>query len=584
MQKASYDFESKRLYRKEFLHFLERTYPDVKRRRSLRVVCFPAQEALEVKDVYDRFGIRRDRVYGIERNPEVAAQIRAQNLGINLYEGDARDFFAQTREHFDIVNLDFQSQFGAAEDLLIGEIARSDKVGPRYVLGTNFYGSREGEKRQSKYVLDTFVLTQGGEMLKFLERQDEKIAARVLNDMRFVDFLKDTEDLGTIRDKMISLKLRYLTGSNTPLESYQQLIAAPYFREFYKQSNYDVPVEDVIKNPLAHKEFFAFAQGAIDTLLSIFLDGEFPGDEGMRNSILTYMQNGTLKRPYFISDYEKGRYVSDNGSPMLYDFILLQQRPDFFAGVERDLSFGWENHHCVYQRLILNDRTPVDGQIPQPDIVLLSGKVAATLHQERLKNEEESDEDPVRMPGVYLMGNSDAFYRKFNSYNQVLRTELEYVKADRKDLVPQTLSEVIRAEFESGRTDAEILEMYHLTGRELGGIKAGLRRWQGWTPSHNCQEGILERAILQKDSAPVENPLAELNGREAGNSPATNPTRRLTREEKHELGQLIADGSFSEGEIVQTYNISTRQLAAFKAHLTMGTYRRNLAPSHYGSD
>jgi hypothetical protein len=31
-----------------------------------------------------------------------------------------------------------------------------------------------------------------------------------------------------------------------------------------------------------------------------------------------------LRRPFFITDFFKGKYVSDTGSPMLYDFLRVE--------------------------------------------------------------------------------------------------------------------------------------------------------------------------------------------------------------------------------------------------------------------
>src|SRR3989338_6575880 len=74
-----------------------------------QVVFFPGEEALEV-DVYDRLKIPRENLLGLERDPKVHKKLRKKRLGIRLTDEqvDALDYFSQTDERFEVVNLDYE--------------------------------------------------------------------------------------------------------------------------------------------------------------------------------------------------------------------------------------------------------------------------------------------------------------------------------------------------------------------------------------------------------------------------------------------------------------------------------------------
>ena len=148
MRKQTYDFESKRLYRQKLKKYIATHFPDQNRRRNLTVACFPGHEGLEVTEVYLPLGIRPNRIYGIEQDQEAARLIAGLDLKINVINRPAKDYFATTPERFDIVNLDFQSQFGEDEEAAIRSLFLLKKARSRMILGTNFYGARENKERQ----------------------------------------------------------------------------------------------------------------------------------------------------------------------------------------------------------------------------------------------------------------------------------------------------------------------------------------------------------------------------------------------------------------------------------------------------
>ncbi len=79
-----------------------------KKPKDLKVLCFPGNEAAEVREVYDPLGIPRGNIVGIERDKDVADKIRAQNLGIQVVNQTLEDYVAeQDSLDFDVVSLDY---------------------------------------------------------------------------------------------------------------------------------------------------------------------------------------------------------------------------------------------------------------------------------------------------------------------------------------------------------------------------------------------------------------------------------------------------------------------------------------------
>lgn len=144
MKKTSYDFATKSLYHKEFATFLGGIYPK-KWRNNLRVACFPGHEALEVLRVYDLLGIPRENIVGIEKDKEIAKEIRLRHLGIQLFEGSDYEFFEQTNEKFDIINLDYQGTYTDLMDYSLRLISGRQILHGRGVVGTNVLGKREAD-------------------------------------------------------------------------------------------------------------------------------------------------------------------------------------------------------------------------------------------------------------------------------------------------------------------------------------------------------------------------------------------------------------------------------------------------------
>ena len=85
-----------------------RTVAQTKKPQELQAFCMPGIDAVEIVQVYDRLGIPRANIVGIERDRSVYEQIRAKNLGIQLVHQTLETFLEQQPKlGFDIVSWDF---------------------------------------------------------------------------------------------------------------------------------------------------------------------------------------------------------------------------------------------------------------------------------------------------------------------------------------------------------------------------------------------------------------------------------------------------------------------------------------------
>ncbi len=99
-----------------------------KKPQDLKVLCFPGNEAAEVREVYDALGIPRANIVGIERDREVADKIRAQNLGIQVVNQTLEDYVAsQATLDFDVMSLDYTGPLTATNIHLLRDIGRKQR-------------------------------------------------------------------------------------------------------------------------------------------------------------------------------------------------------------------------------------------------------------------------------------------------------------------------------------------------------------------------------------------------------------------------------------------------------------------------
>tara|TARA_Y100000310_G_scaffold242934_1_gene247211 strand:- start:6901 stop:8454 length:1554 start_codon:yes stop_codon:yes gene_type:complete len=104
---------------------IDRTLLKFRKPKNLRVLCFPGIDAQEIIQVYDARGIPRKNITGLERDRKTYEALLDKDLGINLVDSDSEKYFeSQVHIDFDIVSLDYIGPLTTAEHLLANKIAR----------------------------------------------------------------------------------------------------------------------------------------------------------------------------------------------------------------------------------------------------------------------------------------------------------------------------------------------------------------------------------------------------------------------------------------------------------------------------
>ena len=150
--KSHYD-PAKEKWREAWYQFVR------KHRHSLRgspqdwqVVFFPGEEALEV-DVYDRLKIPRENLLGLERDPKVHEKLRKKRLGIRLTDEpvDALDYFSQTDERFEVVNLDYEGFLDHNVVKTLSSIAGRQLLQEGSLAALTIYAKRDSNSAKGVY-------------------------------------------------------------------------------------------------------------------------------------------------------------------------------------------------------------------------------------------------------------------------------------------------------------------------------------------------------------------------------------------------------------------------------------------------
>ncbi|MDI6720777.1 MAG: hypothetical protein QMD85_00190 [Candidatus Aenigmarchaeota archaeon] len=305
-----------------------------KRPKDIRVLCFPGaeqegEEALEIYKIYDPLGIPRKNITGLEREYEIFDRLRRANLGINLEHTTDIKFFEKARERYrgwDVISLDYTSYFNDLALYALELIASDGLLGNSGILNTNFLGKRENKEAQElmryiyrylKYPITVSELF--GDPDRFLKRDDTPFNVKDRSySIRNViistfGFGKSLLDINTYEN--------ILTKKTSEEDIISILESRPQLYEIYSLDGRDL------------KEKFCRAY-------RLYLMKELWEElthRGLEYHDL-YLMDILSKKSYFLEDSESYYYVSNTGSPMLFDLFFFDRnekylRPflDYFA-------------------------------------------------------------------------------------------------------------------------------------------------------------------------------------------------------------------------------------------------------------
>src|SRR3989344_184790 len=325
-----------------------------KKPQDLRVLCFPGNEAAEIREVYDPLGIPRGNIVGVERDKDVADKIRAQNLGIQVVNQTLEDYVAeQDSLDFDIVSSDYTGPPNPEQIQTLEFLMRKQIIGRYFVHQANL-AKRDGNN-SAHYILSGRLATQIG-LSKVDGRSIEEMKEDVLVEFEKGADLTGGESVRDYRPLAYSIVLRNLlsggpSGDETSLERIRQFVIMS-FGQTDKNKYMSREVTEFISIHLMDAFCKAlFKQGFKDrTLLHIAASAFIQGIDSPISAI---------------KDSEMYSYVSESGAPMIGDIYFMERMPQL-SERSRNIRrmIGYPN------RLILKNRTQLEGKIREviPDL------------------------------------------------------------------------------------------------------------------------------------------------------------------------------------------------------------------------
>ena len=311
--------------------------------RDMTVACFPGHECLEITEVYDQLRIPRENITCMERHPTTARQIRNKLKGVNVVQGDAQNFFEATDEKFTIINLDYQGQLGCEERDTVSSICERQILKRCGILGTNFYGSRESDTRQSEYRHHANLQKNGAMHIQ------QKMQEFGLN----VDFgsIGDRQELSVARSDGISqavLRTIFSQGPGFFFREAMELTLKAYTTLSKDQYCSLEPMTPSLLKDVSHSPAF------LSLLLPVYIKAmrQLPElrslDDTTLTETLTYFMM-EHEKPYLVEQHARYLYRTDaNQAPLFCDFFYLSRH--WYRWENNYLSFAVQNDEIKIHR------------------------------------------------------------------------------------------------------------------------------------------------------------------------------------------------------------------------------------------
>lgn len=330
-----------------------RKHFDFKSPSEIKVVCFPGaevkgEEAIEVREIYDPLGIPRANIVGLEYDPRTAERLRKANLGIEVVEGDAHDFFRTTDKKFDVISLDYKGQRTWKEKDITRYISGRGILEPRGVFSTVHFVKRESEAMKAALtdraisgVLCTAPQSERIGILSDYAKTINGVWERVKDKKISLEYLRDygitLDNLIIFYGGLIDLHPELNPFRNNPLM--KRLIEHPLDdREKLKRINLPKITETakgIESNPnwgIGKAALFAFVEKIISELREYGLSERSASD-------LVGMALNEHNKGYTVKSVERYLYTSNKNSDMLVDIFGMRTLPYGLKQSAHDLVY-----------------------------------------------------------------------------------------------------------------------------------------------------------------------------------------------------------------------------------------------------
>lgn len=367
MKKKSMDDPIKKKWREAERRFIHKNkHYLIGEPSDWKAVFFPGKDAGIVPteiEVFEREGIKRSNMIGLERDKNVYKKLKSRKLGINLELTDAYDFFKNPiDEKIDLIMLDYESPLTKKVLDTVRYIPNKQILPEKMIFGINLLGRRERDI--DKMILYSTLIRDPSDYGISDEEYDlasSKVSEVIEEDnyrnrCPFIAAELGYDELGELRKKAISLRTTELFSRGTDTVSMNPLLKKnPLARDIEDKfiEGYINVYKKLKKAVKSHSdklseltpEFFKeelnfpgedFSPASVgrhqDYLMEYLLD---KGYNKSMSEFLTFMLTKALAYPYFPRSMETYKYVSSNGSPMLSDFYVFDQCRFLFDKYEK---------------------------------------------------------------------------------------------------------------------------------------------------------------------------------------------------------------------------------------------------------
>lgn len=346
MQKESYKITAKQRSRKLFRKFIKRNLPNY---QNAKILCLPGHEALEIFEVYDKLGIPRENITGLERDFESYKKLKAKKLGIKLFHGELEAFVtSEPSGDFNILSLDFMGHLGTFENDIFALMNSRHVAVDECVVFTNFAGAREQSKTQEYYrdgenssSLSFYRACEASNFSRFQE--DTKNARDDLKEYSSSEQLKKglknkAENMSLVLQRTLSYRdsadfiARLAEDAFLSDTEKGAFFNAAHVLQNSLHKSKSVPMGMLVLTALKAAQFLA---EKIATESIPFAAREYKTEEHINNiktgvSISLYQALMYAYAPQrHIESFSSCKYVSSNGMPMLGDMFHLKTKKGF---------------------------------------------------------------------------------------------------------------------------------------------------------------------------------------------------------------------------------------------------------------
>lgn len=326
--KDTYNYETKRKARIALKEFIERFYTKPSRRKELRVLTLLGHEPYELEQVWDPLGVPRENILCIESKRKIYDYIRKQNRGVRMLDTPTslESYVAETRETFDVINIDGVSPFGFEQRQVLRRIAGKGTLGEKGVLATWYLGARENGYHQEWFHT---MFEKYSDQSKF-DKRKIKDRSDLLSRMVCAIFIDGVLNKGVIHP--------YADPKTYP-RTYDELkktkIPQEVEEEFSKLRHYNMQTGMIHKKSEGDLTVYHSTHFIEEKLLERIKQAL--GEEGP-SFLLGRLFYYKPLRSYFSIDQRRLQYIGDRGSTMLVDlnYFKREQIPDAYVEIKEN--------------------------------------------------------------------------------------------------------------------------------------------------------------------------------------------------------------------------------------------------------